>query len=125
MDARQLGVDVAGVGEQGEEGAAVVGIAAAGDVGEAVAVAADVAHQVGVRFADGRVLLQVLEEFPRLVGVLCERRRVAQGEFAVLAGVVSGQRDGRLRRLVVGFDVAHDALVDAADAHAVLVVVLH
>ena len=90
VDARQLGVDVAGLGEQGEEGAAVVGVAAARDVGEAVAVAADVAHEVGVRFADGRVLLEVLEEFPRLVGVLGEAGRVAQGEFAVLAGVVAG-----------------------------------
>ena len=33
VDARQLWVDGAGVGEQGEEGAAVVGVAAAGDVG--------------------------------------------------------------------------------------------
>ena len=90
VDARQLGVDVAGLGEQGEEGAAVVGVAAARDVGEAVAVAADVAHEVGVRFADGRVLLEVLEEFPRLVGILGEAGWVAQGEFAVLAGVVAG-----------------------------------
>ena len=78
-----------------------------------------------MRFVYRRVLLQVLEHCPRLLRVLGECRRVAQGEFAVLAGVVGSQRYGGLRRLVVGFDVAHHALVDAADAHTVLVVVLH